>query len=142
MTTTPNLEGKYQLKAIHSEIDLLDRRLAHLLKYDTFETDAARDAAARKINLKRDPLALTARRLAADGVEFKQSELPRSFRPEGEASSVAPESVDAKPAADVSAEPQVGSSDNRNARRHSSAYAGAALDWEKSVAQYMQAKKS
>ena len=62
MTTTPNLEGKYQLKTLHAEIDLLDRRLAHLLKYDTFETEAARDAAARKISTKREPLVQTAKR--------------------------------------------------------------------------------
>ena len=37
----PNtIESKYYLKSIHAEIDLFDRRLAHLLKYDVFDTDA------------------------------------------------------------------------------------------------------
>ena len=74
-------ESKYYLKSVHAEIDLFDRRLAHLLKYDVFDTDAARAAAARKLALKREPLVKTAKRLAAEGVEFKDSELPRSFRP-------------------------------------------------------------
>ncbi len=138
MTTTPNLEGKYQLKSIHAEIDLLDRRLAHLLKYDTFETETARDAAARKIAQKREPLVQAAKRLASEGVEFKESELPRSFRPEG---MPAPVEVKPEPQPTPEALATVGA-ENRNTRRHSSAYAGAALDWEKSVAQYMQAKKS
>ena len=66
MTTTPNLEGKYQLKTLHAEIDLLDRRLAHVLKFETFETDAARDAAAKKIVTKRETLVQTAKRLAKE----------------------------------------------------------------------------
>lgn len=142
MTTTPNLEGKYQLKTIHAEIDLLDRRLAHLLKYDTFETDAARDAAARKLNQKRELLAKAAKQLVADGAEFKDSELPRSFRPEG--ASVAPVEAPAEPksASSSPADTQLTGADNRNTRRHSSAYTTAALDWEKSVAQYMEAKKT
>ena len=134
MSTTPAIESKYYLKSIHAEIDLFDRRLAHLLKYETFETEAARAAATRKLTLKRDPLAATAKRLAAEGVEFKESELPRSFRPEG-----VPAPVEVKPApepAPVLANP----SENRSARRQGSLHAGASLDWEKSVQHYMQNK--
>ncbi|QMV17833.1 hypothetical protein GOB94_03325 [Granulicella sp. 5B5] len=137
MTSTPNLEGKYQLKTLHAEIDLLDRRLAHLLKYDTFETEAARDAAARKIATKREPLAQTAKRLASEGVEYKESELPRSFRPEG-----VPAPVEVKAQPEAAPEMLAAGAENRNTRRHSSAHTGAVLDWEKSVAQYMQAKKN
>lgn len=72
-------EGKYQLRTLHEEIDLFDRKLSHLLKYETFATDSTRDAAARKLKAKRDLLAKTARRLVAEGVEYQQSELPRSF---------------------------------------------------------------
>jgi hypothetical protein len=136
MANTATVESKYYLKSVHAEIDLFDRRLAHLMKYDTFDTEAAKAAAARKLNLKREPLVQTAKRLAAEGVEFKDSELPRSFRPEGTAAPVeAVPETEATPA--VAAAPP----ENRSARRQGSPYAGTALDWEKSVAQYMQTKK-
>jgi hypothetical protein len=136
MATTATVESKYYLKSVHAEIDLFDRRITHLMKYDTFESDAARAAAVRKLNLKREPLVQTAKRLAAEGVEFKESELPRSFRPEGVAAPVE-EKIEPEAAAAASANP----AENRSARRQGSPYAGTALDWEKSVAQYMQAKK-
>jgi hypothetical protein len=126
------VESKYYLKSVHAEIDLFDRRLAHLLKYDTFDTEAARAAAARKLTLKREPLVQTAKRLAAEGVEFKEAELPRSFRPEGAPS----------PVREVKEEPEVAAtpSENRSARRQGSPYAGTSLDWEKSVQHYMDKK--
>jgi len=135
MATTPAVESKYYLKSVHAEIDLFDRRLAHLMKYDVFETEAARAAAARKINLKREPLVQTAKRLAAEGIEFKDSELPRSFRPDG-----LPAPVEERIEPEVAAV-TVASGENRSARRQGSPYAGTSLDWEKSVNQYMQAKK-
>jgi hypothetical protein len=131
---TPTTESKYYLKSIHSEIDLFDRRLAHLLKYDVFESEAARAAAARKLTLKRDPLVATAKRLASEGVEYKESELPRSFRPDGQ-----PAPAEVKPEPEpvaVLATP----GENRSARRQGSPYAGTSLDWEKSVQHYMQKK--
>jgi hypothetical protein len=137
MANTATVESKYYLKSVHAEIDLFDRRLAHLMKYDTFDTEAAKAAAARKLNLKREPLVQTAKRLAAEGVEFKDSELPRSFRPEG-----APTPVEATPEPEATpASAAAAPGENRNTRRQGSPYAGTALDWEKSVAQYMQAKK-
>ena len=127
MSSPIAIESKYYLKSVHAEIDLFDRRLAHLMKYDVFETDAARAAAARKLELKREPLVQTARRLAADGVEFKDSELPRSFRPEGTVA--APEAPKPEPETAVAAVP----TENRSVRRQGSPYAGTSLDWEKSV---------
>lgn len=134
MSNSPSTESKYHLKSVHAEIDLFDRRLAHLNKYDVFETEAARAAAARKLNLKRDPLVVTAKRLAAEGVEYKESDLPRSFRPEG-----VPAPVEAKPEPEpVAVLPNP--TENRSARRQGSPYAGTSLDWEKSVQHYMQNK--
>jgi hypothetical protein len=136
MSTTPTIESKYHLKSVHAEIDLFDRRLAHLLKYDVFETEAARAAATRKLNLKRDPLVATAKRLVAEGVEYKESELPRSFRPEG-----VPAPVEAKPEPEPTpAAVPHNPGENRSARRQGSPYAGTSLDWEKSVQHYMQNK--
>jgi hypothetical protein len=138
MSTTPAIESKYHLKTIHADIDLYDRRLAHLLKYEVFATEAARAAAARKINLKRDPLVVTAKRLAAEGVEFKPSELPRSFRPEGEP---APAPIEAAAVPKPAPEPTPHNpSENRSSRRQGSTHTSASVDWEKSIQHYMQNK--
>lgn len=77
------VQDKYFLRDLHREIDLFDRKLIHMLKHESFATDALRDAATRKLATKREALAATARSLAASGVEFHDHELPRSFRPEG-----------------------------------------------------------
>jgi hypothetical protein len=75
------VQDKHYLKSVHQEIDLYDRKLAHLNKYDVFASDADRETAAQKMNGKRELLVRTARRLASEGIEFKDSDLPRSFRP-------------------------------------------------------------
>ena len=129
------IESKYHLKTLHADIDLFDRRLAHLLKYEVFATEAARAAAARKITLKRDALVITAKRLAAEGVEYKESELPRSFRPEG-----VPAPVEVKVSEPEPTAAPHNPLENRSARRQGSPYAGTSLDWEKSVQHYMQNK--
>jgi hypothetical protein len=132
------VENKYYLKTVHEEIGLFDRKLAHLLKYDVFESDEARDAAARKLTRKRETLVETAKRMAAEGVEFKPSDLPTSIRPEG-----MEVPAEAEPVAEVAAtesEAAGGAAGNRSARRQSSVYAGTSLDWEQSVRNYMQAK--
>ena len=71
---------KYFLRSLHQEIDFYDRKLAYLNKYETFASPADRDDAEKKMLTKRAALAETARRLAAEGVEFSPSDLPRSFR--------------------------------------------------------------
>ena len=71
---------KYYLKTLHDEIDLFDRKLAHMLKYDTFATDAERTASTNKMSAKRELLARTARQLVSEGIDYKPSDLPRSFR--------------------------------------------------------------
>jgi hypothetical protein len=127
-------ENKYYLKTLHDEIDLFDRKLAHLLKYDTFDTDAARAAAAQKMSNKRATLAETAKRLVAEGVEFKETDLPRSFRPKDAPVAAV---VEVKTETEtVVAEPGHG----RASRRQASAFAGTSLDWEKSVREYMLKK--
>jgi hypothetical protein len=136
MSTIPAIESKYYLKSVHAEIDLFDRRLAHLNKFEIFESEAARVAAARKLSLKRDPLVAIAKRLVAEGVEYKESELPRSFRPEG-----VPAPIEAKPEPEAAA-PAAAPTENRSARRQGSPYAGTSLDWEKSVQHYMNNKSA
>lgn len=104
------VNNKYRLKSLHEEIDLFDRKLAHMLKYETFPTEAARKSTTNRMQAKRDLLAQTARQLANEGVEFKSSELPRSFRdtdqilvkpahdtPAAEAATSSPEPLEASP---------------------------------------------
>lgn len=77
------VQDKYFLRDLHREIDLFDRKMIHLVKHESFATDALRDAAIRKLSVKRESLVATARTLAASGIEFAPHELPRSLRPEG-----------------------------------------------------------
>ena len=87
------VQDKYYLKSVYQDIDLLDRKLAHLQKYDTFDSIADRQTAEKKINAARELLTRTAKRLVDEGIEFNESDLPRSFRE----SSAAPEVETAQP---------------------------------------------
>jgi hypothetical protein len=80
MQKPAKVQDKHFLKTVHQEIDLFDRKLAHLNRFEVFASDADRDTAARKMNSKRELLVRTARKLAGEGIEFKDSDLPRSFR--------------------------------------------------------------
>ena len=80
MQKPAKVQDKYCLKSLHEEIDLYDRKLAHLAKYETFTSEVDREAAIGKMSTKRETLARTARKLVQDGIEFHPSELPRSFR--------------------------------------------------------------
>lgn len=72
---------------MHEEIDLLDRKLAHLWKHEVFASKEDRASAADKLSTKRSQLVRAARELTDSGVEFKDSGLPRSMRPAPEAAS-------------------------------------------------------
>jgi hypothetical protein len=76
---------KYFLKSLHQEIDLYDRKVAHLVKYAEFASTADREEAEKKLLAKRALLEVKARQLAAEGVEFDRSDWPRSFRASAEA---------------------------------------------------------
>jgi hypothetical protein len=129
------VENKYYLKSVHEEIGLFDRKLAHMLKYDTFDSDEAREAATRKLQRKRETLVETAKRLAAEGIEYKASDLPRSILPEGVEPVIEVKTVEAEP------EPEpVAAGGNRQARRQAGTHAGASADWEQSIRNYMQDK--
>ena len=78
------VQDKYYLKTLHAEIDLYDRKLAHLTNYEVFATEAEREVAVGKISAKRKLLERAARKLAADGIEFSSADLPRSFRAQPE----------------------------------------------------------
>lgn len=128
--------GKYQLKSIHEEISLFDRKLAHLLKYDVFETEAARATAVKKLNAKRELLVKSALAMSAEGIEFSPSELPRSMRPDDAKDIEVPEA----PVEQAAAAPELPSAASRGQRRQGSAFTGTSLDWEKSIREYMSKK--
>jgi len=81
---------------------------------------------------------LTAKRLAGEGIEFQQNDLPRSFRPKD--APVAAEVEEVKEAAPQNADASQAGGANRSARRQTSPYAGTSLDWQSSVQHYMQNK--
>jgi len=87
--------GKYQLRSLHEEIDLFDRKLAHLEKHETFATEDARSESIDKMTAKRNLLVRKAQQMIEEGIEFKPSELPRSLR--GEETSEAPEAPSTTP---------------------------------------------
>jgi hypothetical protein len=71
---------KYSLRELHQEIDLYDRKLAHLAKFAEFASCTDREEARSKMLAKRAPLEKTALKLVAAGVEYEEKDLPRSFR--------------------------------------------------------------
>ena len=85
MQKSSKTQDKYYLKTLHQEIDLYDRKLAHLSKYEVFHTEKEREIAVNKMTAKRSLLERTARKLAGDGIEFDTADLPRSFRTEAKA---------------------------------------------------------
>jgi hypothetical protein len=72
--------SRFNLKTLHEEIGLYDRKIAHTMKYETFATDEARNTAAAKLTAKRALLVRSAQQMASDGIEFLPSELPLSLR--------------------------------------------------------------
>src|SRR4051794_37853856 len=96
MSTLPS--GKYQLKSLHEEIALFDRKLAHANNYETFPSEAERTAAADKLTAKRSLLIRKAQQMIDEGIEFNELERPKSLRQETEAATPAPASQVAAPA--------------------------------------------
>lgn len=74
--------NKYSLKELHEEIDLFDRKIAHLQKFEIFETEEAKSTATAKLSTKRESLVKQARDMAAKGIEYDTKDLPRSFKAE------------------------------------------------------------
>lgn len=79
MRKLPQAHDKYFLKSLHQEIDLYDRKLAHLRRYEDFASSSDREEAEAKLISKRAMLEKKARELVAEGVEFSAGDLPRSF---------------------------------------------------------------
>jgi len=124
--------GKYQLRSLHEEIDLLDRKLSHLKNHETFASEEARSEAIDKMTAKRNLLVRKAQQMIEEGVEFKPSEVPRSLRTEE--ISAAPEVPAATPA-----EPAVPAAEKAPAAMPSP-YQGTVLDYAEDLENYKKNK--
>jgi hypothetical protein len=125
--------GKYQLRSLHEEIDLFDRKLAHLKNHETFASEEARSESIDKMTAKRNLLVRKAQQMIEEGIEFKDSELPRSLRPEEiseapEAPAAAPVEAEAAPALETAP------------RAMPSPYRGTVLDYAQDLENYRKNK--
>jgi hypothetical protein len=127
------VSSKYSLRTLHEEIGLLDRKIAHLHKYETFRSDADRDAAAAKIEHKRDLLVRQARLMVEEGIEFEASDLPQSLR-EADDAEIAPE-LAAAPAPEAPA-----GASKRKAVKPESPFSGTVLDPTEALREYKEKK--
>jgi hypothetical protein len=143
MSTAP-ASNKYQIKFLEEEIGLFDRKLAHLLKFETFANEQDRKAAASRLSTKRDRLLLAVNKLngeeepvPAPKPEKKKATKPRAAKKaavavaEIEAETVlAPEAIDG-----------VSLADSLPAPRPPSPYTGTSLDYEQGLDSYLQSRR-
>ena len=129
---TPQVRDKYYLRSLHEEIDLFDRKLAHLLKYEAFPSEKERNAAAAKMSVKRGQLVKTAQQLAEEGIEFQSSQLPRSLRSDEVVEAPAALPVEVNEAVVMAGAPPVAAN---------SAYAGTSLDFRSHFKEYLEMRK-
>ena len=73
-------DNKYELKDLHQEIDLFDRKIAYCEKFEKFALDEERAAALQKLVTKRETLVKAALEMAGRGIECDPKYLPRSFK--------------------------------------------------------------
>ena len=132
MPTIPS--GKYQLRSLHEEIALFDRKLAHAQSHESFATEGERGTAVEKLTAKRSLLIRKAQQMIDEGIEFAESERPRSLRP---AENIVVEETSAQHvAAESATHPEPASV--RTA--HESPFAGTALDYRAELEDYKSGK--
>jgi len=134
MPTLPS--GRYQLKSLHEEIALFDRKLAHLHKYETFATEAERSASADKLSVKRNLLIKKAQQMIDEGIEFNELERPQSLRVDGEKAPAVENVLQPAPGS-PKIETSIAAVEPDN---QLSPYAGTALDVRQEVESYKKSK--
>jgi hypothetical protein len=72
--------SKYDLKDLHQEIDLFDRKIAYCRGHERFDSEKARSAALQKLVTTRETLVKAALDAVNNGVECDPKYLPRSFK--------------------------------------------------------------
>ena len=134
MPTLPS--GRYQLKSLHEEIALFDRKLAHLHKYETFATEAERKASAEKLAVKRNLLIKKAQQMIDEGIEFNELERPQSLRADIEKAPTAENALQSV----VDSTSIETSSAAVETDAQLSPYAGTSLDVRREVESYIKGK--
>lgn len=71
--------GKYGMRDLHQEIDLLDRKMAYCRDFERFECDTDRAAALRKLTTKRASLIKTVQEATERGLECEPKYMARSI---------------------------------------------------------------
>lgn len=159
MSTAPS-SNKYFIKSLEEEIGLFDRKLAHLLKFETFPSDTERQVAASKLSAKRERLIRTIRDLTegtptaeaapAPAKKAKAVAKPKSStRSKVTAKSAAPAELIAVaeqpvptpdvPAADLPDQPtQIIETEGPTLPKLASPYVGTSLDSEQELKNYLQ----
>jgi len=132
MPTIPS--GKYQLRSLHEEIALFDRKLAHAQSHESFASEDERSNAVGKLTAKRSLLIRKAQQMIDEGIEFAESERPRSLRP---AENIADEETPAPPVAVQSATHPEPASVRTSPESH---FAGTALDYRAELEDYKSGK--
>ncbi len=79
---------RYELRDVHQEIDLFDRKITHCQNYEKFESETDRAAALQKLVTRRETLVKAALDAVNRGVESEPEYLPRSFKLAAKASKV------------------------------------------------------
>jgi hypothetical protein len=113
-----------------------NRCTSHLENFETFATDAERTTALDKLAAKRNLLIRKAQQMIDEGIEFSETERPKSLRPNGTPD--APPA--AKPAAsesEVTAETQTG---NGSLESVPSPFAGTSFDYRPDLLAYKKSK--
>lgn len=134
MPTLPS--GRYQLKSLHEEIALFDRKLAHLQKYETFATEAERNASAEKLSLKRNLLVKKAQQMIDEGIQFNELERPHSLRADVEKTETVEKVLEPTPDSSTIETSSVAVETDSQL----SPYAGTALDVRQEVESYRKSK--
>lgn len=78
--STPTPPSKYQLKELHRQIDLYDRKIAACETFEKFDSEMARASSRQKLVNRRERLVKSARAMESQGVEFDAAQLPRSYK--------------------------------------------------------------
>jgi hypothetical protein len=79
-TPPPQQPSKYELKELHRQIDLYDRKIAACESFEKFDSEVARASSRQKLVNKRERLVKSARAMESLGVEYDAAQLPRSFK--------------------------------------------------------------
>jgi hypothetical protein len=143
MSTAPS-SNKYYIKSLEEEIGLFDRKLAHLLKFETFPSDEERQLAVGKLTTKRDRLVRTVRDLI-EGVPEPPAKKARAAKPKSSSRSRTSAKLAAKPvepalSAPLADEPASLDSETPALPRIASPYAGTSLDSEQELTNYLKGR--